>query len=254
MNFEDFISDSDEQKRPRKIVIYGTHGIGKSSMAAAFPYGPVVFLPTEDGYQDLRPKVKVLTFNKKRTIDSESELLQAITLLYESNHPYKAVVLDSAEAAEALIQKQVAESAGKDSIADIGFGKGHAAAASKFGTMLSGLDAINEKGTTTIVIAHADVEKFNDPAGDQYDRYTLRLHKSTSPMLLEWADEVFFCNYKVYTKVVDEGFGKKTVKASGVGERRVYTTERPTYDAKNRLGLPDEMAMDWSLFKKAIDG
>ena len=117
-------------------------------MAAAFPYGPVVFLPTEDGYQDLRPKVKVLTFNKKRTIDSESELLQAITLLYESNHPYKAVVLDSAEAAEALIQKQVAESAGKDSIADIGFGKGHAAAASKFGTMLSGLDAINEKGTT----------------------------------------------------------------------------------------------------------
>ena len=34
MNFEDFISDSDENLRSRKIVIYGTHGIGKSSLAS----------------------------------------------------------------------------------------------------------------------------------------------------------------------------------------------------------------------------
>jgi hypothetical protein len=252
VNFEDFISDSSEHQRPRKIVLYGTHGIGKSSMAAACPFGPVVFLPTEDGYQDLRPQVKVLTFNKKRVLESESELLQAISILYSSEHPFKTVVLDSAEAAEALIQKQVAMAANKDSIADIGFGKGQAASAVKFQQMLTGFDALNANGMTIIIIAHADVEKFNDPAGDQYDRYTLRLHKAVSPMLQEWADEVLFANYKVYTKTVDEGFGKKTVKALGAGERVVYTTERPTHDAKNRLGLPDEIAMDWSAINAAI--
>ena len=96
MNFEDFISDSDANQRPRKIVIYGTHGIGKSSLAAAFPVGPVIFLPTEDGYQDLRPKVKVLTFGGKRTIESESELLEAISILergeIDSREPFPAAL------------------------------------------------------------------------------------------------------------------------------------------------------------------
>ena len=254
MNFEDFISDSDENLRSRKIVIYGTHGIGKSSLASAFPIGPVLFLPTEDGYQDLRPKVKVMTFGGKRTIDCESSLLEAITLLFIEDHPYRTVVLDSAEAAELLIQRQVAQQANKDSITDIGFGKGHAASANKFGQMLAGLDALNSKGITVIVIAHADVEKFNDPAGEQYDRYTLRLDKRVAPMVMEWADELLFCNYRVLTKTVDEGFGKKTTKAIGVGERVVYTTERPTHDAKNRLGLPDQMAMDWTAYMVAIGG
>lgn len=252
MNFEDFISDSDANPRPRKVVLYGTHGIGKSSWAAACPFGPVIFLPTEDGYQDLRPKVKVLTFGKKKTLDSEGEIHEAIAMLHANDHPYKTVVLDSAEAAELLIQKQVAKAANKDSIADIGFGKGHAASATKFDVMLSGLDALNAKGMFIIVIAHADIERFNDPAGDPYDRYTLRLDKRVSPRLQEWADEVLFANYKVYTKQVDEGFGKKTVKAVGSGDRVLYTTERPTHDAKNRLGLPDEMPLDWSAYQSAM--
>lgn len=254
MNFEDFISDSDENLRPRKIVIYGTHGIGKSSLASAFPIGPVLFLPTEDGYQDLRPKVKVLTFGGKRTIDSESELLEAISILYLNDHPYKTVVIDSAEAAEALFQKQVATTANKDSIADIGFGKGHAASASKFFNLLAGLDALLTKGITIIVIAHADVENFSDPAGEQYDRYTLRLDKRVAPVVMEWADELLFCAFKVYTKTTEESFGKKRTTAFGAGERVIYTTKRPSHDAKNKLSLPDQMAMDWTEYMAAIGG
>lgn len=253
-SLEDLLSGSDENPRPRKVVLYGTHGIGKSTFAASCPFGPVVFLPTEDGYQDLRPKVKVLTFNKKKVLETEGEVHEAIAMLLQSDHNFGCVVLDSAEATEALIQKQVASAASKDSIADIGFGKGHVAAASKFDTLLQGLDALNSRGMFVIVIAHADIERFNDPAGDPYDRYTLRLDKRTSPRLQEWADEVLFANYKVYTKQVDEGFGKKTVKAVGNGERVLYTTERPTHDAKNRLGLPDEMKLDWDVYQQAVAG
>jgi hypothetical protein len=254
---DDLLSGSDDNPRPRKVVIYGTHGIGKSTFAAQCPYGPVVFLPTEDGYQDLRPKVKVLTFNKKKVLETESELNNAINLLLSnsSTHGFGTVVLDSAEAAAKLFEAKIVEDANNSkikTIADIGFGKGQAAAAGKFDFLLSGLDALSDSGLFVIVIAHADVERFNDPAGDPYDRYTLRLDKRVSPRLQEWADEVLFANYKTYTRTVEEGFGKKTVKATGTGERVLYTTERPPHDAKNRLRLPDEMSFDWLRYQQAV--
>jgi hypothetical protein len=257
LSFEDFISDSDENPRPRKVVLYGTHGIGKSSWAAACPFGPVVFLPTEDGYHDLRPKVKVLTFHGKKTLESEGELLEAIAMLAANEHPFGCVVVDSAEAALKNINASVvkaAESPKVKSVADIGFGKGQAAAAAKFEYLLTGLDSLNARGMFVIVLAHADIERFNDPTSDPYDRYTLRLDKRISPMLQEWADEVLFANYRVYTKKTDEGFGKVGAKAIGNGERVLYTTERPTHDAKNRLGLPDEMGLDWATYQQAVSG
>lgn len=259
MNFEDFISDSNENPRPRKVVIYGTHGIGKSTWAANCPYGPVVFLPTEDGYQDLRPKVKVLTFHKKKVLESEGEIHEAISLLLsnKASHGFGCAVVDSAEGAAKIFDAKVVDDANNPkvkTIADIGFGKGQLASAAKFDTFLSGLDALSDAGMFVIVIAHADIERFNDPAGDPYDRYTLRLNKHISPRLQEWADEVLFANYKVYTRTADEAFGKKTVKASGSGERVLYATELPTHDAKNRLGLPAEMPFDWRKYQEAVSG
>lgn len=258
MNFEDFISSTDANPRPRKLVIYGGEGLGKTTFAARCPFGPVVFLCTEDGAQDVRPAVKQITFGGKRIIDSESELLEAISLLVNNDHGFGCVVLDSAEAAEAMIQKTVAATANKESLAEIGFGKGHAAAANKFTQLLAGFDALVAKGMFVIIIAHSTIEKAQNPSGDAYDYYTPRLDKRTSPILREWADEIFYLSPKVYTTTVDEGFGKKTAKAHGVGERVIYTTERPTYAAKNRLNLPDEIpfpkdaSVPWGIYSAAI--
>ncbi len=256
MNFEDFVSSTDDP-RPRKLVIYGTEGIGKTRFAANCPFGPVVFLPTEDGYQDLRPAVKKITFPGKRLLESEGELHEAIAMLLSADHGFGCVVLDSAEATLKLIQQAVALKAEKD-FADIGFGKGHVAAGQKFYQLLQGFDAIVAKGIFVIVIAHAEVERFNNPTGDPYDRFTPRLDKHTSPVLREWADEVFFCNYKVYTKTTEGGFGKKETKAVGAGERVLYTTEAPTHDAKNRLNMPAEIpfvfdsSIPWGVYQNAV--
>lgn len=259
MNFEDFISSTNDP-RPRKIVVYGTEGIGKTTLAAANPFGATIFLPCEDGYQDIRPAVHKMTAKGSRIIKSDGELFNYIDMLIRSDHGFGTVVLDSAESAELLIQQSVAEHAGKDSISEIGFGKGHDKAAGRFYQMLQGFDALLEKGLSVIIIAHAEVERFNNPNGEPYDRYTPRLDKRTSPLLREWADEVFFVNYRVYTSVSDEGFGKKSVKASGAGERIVYTTERPTHDAKNRLNLPDEIQLGrdpntfWNVYQTHVKG
>ena len=259
MNFEDFISSTDDP-RPRKLVIYGTEAIGKTGFAMRCPIGPTIILPTEDGYQDVRPVAKRLTFGGKRLIESESELLQAISILHAEEHGFGCVVLDSATATELMLESNVAKDAGKDSIGEVGggFAKGEKKASSKFIQILSGLDALVAKGMFVIVIAHAEVVRFNNPSGDSYDRYSPRLYKETAPVLKEWCDELFFCRQQVFTRTVEEGFGKKTTKAVGTSERVICTTAGASHDAKNRLGLPDEIpfpkdsSIPWGIYSAAI--
>ena len=47
-----------------------------------------------------------------------------------------------------------------------------------------------------ILIAHSKVEKYNNPEGEDYDRYSPKLNKHASLYLQEWAAEVFFANFK----------------------------------------------------------
>ena len=57
-------------------------------------------------------------------------------------------------------------------------------------------------------------------------------------MVKEWADMVLFCDYKTYVETNKAG----KAKATG-GARVIRTTHAPTWDAKNRFGLPDELPL-----------
>ncbi|QOJ16318.1 MAG: AAA family ATPase [Phycisphaeraceae bacterium] len=81
-----------------------------------------------------------------------------------------------------------------------------------------------------------------------YDRYSPRLHKLASALVQEWADEVLFATYKVHTVKVDEGFNKAKHNGVSTGERIIRTVERPAHVAKNRLGLPEEIPLDYRVY------
>ncbi|NRA38573.1 MAG: AAA family ATPase, partial [Planctomycetes bacterium] len=141
---------------------------------------------------------------------------------------------------------------GVSNIEDIGYGKGYHFATTLWRDVLDGLNMLRcEKGQQIILIAHSKIEKFENPETDNYDRYAPRLHKLASALVQEWCDNVLFASYRVHTKTSDEGF-KKSSKAIGSGERIIRTTERPAHMAKNRLQLPDEMALDYGEFQKHI--
>ena len=80
-----------------------------------------------------------------------------------------------------------------------------------------------------------------------YDRWELKLINSPKcnvcAMLKEWADMVLFANYKTYSVAVDKE-GKKR-KAQGEGQRVMYTSHNPCWDAKNRFGLAPELPFDF---------
>jgi hypothetical protein len=229
-----------KQPAPRRLLLYGTHGVGKSSFGASSDRP--VFVQTEDGLGEI-------DCDKFPLALSYQDVIKALGALYTEQHHYRTVVVDSLDWLERLIWAEVCQQRTVENIEDIGYGKGYVFALTFWREFLTGLDAIrNDRNMAVVLIAHSKIERFEDPAVDSYDRYTPRLHKLASQLVQEWCDEIFFATYKVYTKQAEDNFGHKKVKGIGTGERVLYTTERPSHVAKNRLGLPDELPLDWRAY------
>jgi hypothetical protein len=230
---------------PRRIVLYGTPGIGKSTFAASAP--SPIFIPTEDGTNDIDTARFPLA-------KSFAEVMGYVGTLYEEQHDFQTVVVDTVDWLERLIFAQVCADQKVDALEQIGYGKGYNFAGRYWSQFFEGLDALRaRRGVTLILLAHAKVERFNNPETEPYDRYTLDLHKTTGPMVIEWASEVLFASYLVAIKKEDEGFNKTRTRAMGRGERLLKTTEKPTHQAKNRLRLPDELPLEWPALQAYIN-
>ena len=231
---------SGKNPAPRRVMLYGTHGIGKSTFAACAP--KPVFLQTEDGLGEI-------DCDKLPLATTLNDAMNALSELYTEKHPYKTVVVDSLDWLERLIWAEVCRKRNVESIEDIGYAKGYIFALTQWREFLEGLSALrNDKGMTAILIAHARIERFENPETESYDRYVPRLHKLAAAVVQEWCDEVFFATYKVYTKQTEEGFNRKRSQGIGTGERIIRTQERPAHVAKNRLNLPEEMPLDWNAY------
>ena len=229
---------------PRRILVYGTAGIGKSTFATCAP-SPIV-IQTEDGVGE----IDCHKFPLATTFDA---VLAALTALFNEDHTYRTVVIDSLDWLERLIWAKVCAERQVASIEDIGYGKGYTFAIAHWRTILDGLAALREqKSMTIILIAHSRIDRFENPETEAYDRYVPRLHKTAAALVTEWCDEVLFATYKVFTKQNDEGFGQKRSQGIGSGERVLRTTERPAHMAKNRLALPDELPLTWSDFARHL--
>ncbi len=66
-----------KQVRPRRTVIYGTHGVGKSTFAAKFPVP--IFVQTEDGAADLDVAKLPLCQDLMEAVGAIVELVAATT-------------------------------------------------------------------------------------------------------------------------------------------------------------------------------
>jgi AAA domain len=225
---------------PRRVMLYGTHGIGKSTFASCAP--SPVFVQTEDGLGEIDcDKLPVAT--------TFQDVMKGLSELYTEPHPYQTVVVDSLDWLERLIWAEVCRKRNVESIEDIGYAKGYIFALTQWREFLEGLTALRaDRGMTAILIAHARIERFENPETESYDRYVPRLHKLAAAVVQEWCDEVLFATYRVHTKQNDEGFNRKRTQGIGTGERIIRTQERPAHVAKNRLNLPEELPLDWNAY------
>ena len=110
----------------------------------------------------------------------------------------------------------------------------------------------DERGMGVILIAHADIKRFDSPEVEPYERYQPKLQARSSALVQEWCDVVGFANYKTIVKSSDVGFNNKVSRGISTGERLLYTSEKPAYLAKNRYSLPDSLPLDWSALADAM--
>jgi len=231
---------------PRRVMLYGVHGIGKSTFGAMAERP--VFIQTEDGLANIE-------CDRFPLASRFAHVLGALSELYTGEHDYRTVVIDSLDWLERLIETEVCEKEDVPNIEKIGYAKGYKFMLDPWREVLAGLDALrNDRGMTVVLVAHAKIEKFDNPETEPYDRYSPRLHKLASALIQEWCDEVLFATYKVHTRKIDEAFNKARHLGIGTGERIVRTTERPAHVAKNRLGLPEEFPLDYRLYAAFVRG
>ena len=220
-----------KQSRAQKIVLYGTEGIGKSTLASCMP--DPLFIDTEGG----TAQMDVRRFVPKDYTD----LLSSIQEVARTPGICKTLVLDTADWAEQSCIRDVCARYKKTGVEDFGYGKGYTYVAEEFQKLLKVLDSVIEAGIHVMVTAHAKMRKIELPDEmGAFDHYEMKLSKQVAPLLKEWADLVLFANYKTYVVTTDTN----SKKAQG-GKRVMYTTHHTCWDAKNRHGLPDELPLDY---------
>lgn len=232
-----------QDMRPPRIFLYAVEGIGKTTFAANAP--SPIFIQTEDGLGAL----DVARFPMVESID---QVRQAIGTLYQEAHEFQTVVLDSVDWLEQIIVREIEA---KHDAKDLAYGKGALKQAEVWQELLAGFNALrNDKGMAVILIGHTQIKRFDSPETEPYDRYTPKLQERSNAIVREWADAVLFANYRTVVKTTEVGFKKEVSRGITTGERLIYTTEKPAYQAKNRYALPDSLPLSWDALSNAIAG
>jgi hypothetical protein len=215
-----------------RTTLYGTEGIGKTTLAAQWP-NPVI-LDTERGTRQIDcARVRCPDWIR---------LHGALVELGGDPQGFDTVVVDSVDWAERLIIEAMLKRDDKKSIEDYGFGKGFVKLAEQFGKLLSLLDGMIDRGVHVVLVGHSVVKRQTPPDMDEgFDRFELKLSKQVGPLVKEWSDLLLFANYR--TTLV-EGTGGRT-RAKGGKERVIHAERCAAWDAKNRFGLPASMPMEW---------
>lgn len=223
--------------KPPRIVIYGVHGIGKSTFGSECP--KPIFIQTESGLDALGVEAFELATNYE-------QVLQALEYLIDTEHQYQTVVVDSLDWLEKLIFQHVARMKGVTDISEIPFGRGYVAAENEWKLILDRLNILNDrKKMLVLLLAHAQIKRFEAPDTESYDRYQLDLRASTAALMFEYSDIVGFARYRTITQTDKAGFTSVT-KAKSDGSRILHLEERPAYSAKNRYRLPHTMPFGWA--------
>ncbi len=228
------------ERKPPRVLVMGTEGVGKSTFAAGAP--SPVFLGPEDG-------TGRLDVSRFPLPESWQDVLDAIMAL-DAAHEHKTLVIDTLDWIEPLVWRHVCKGASVESIEDLGYGKGYVKALDEWRLFLSKLERLRARGITVVLLAHTHIKNFQNPEGDNYDRYELKLHTKAGGLLKEWCDAVMFANYET---VLAQDKRTNRFRGFDTGARLLHTTRQAAYDAKNRYDLPPTIPLNWDDFAGAIE-
>ena len=232
-----------------RAIIYGVGGIGKSTLASKSE-NPI-FLDIEGGLSCIEvPSIPLMNVNPP---EGYEKFIQTLAMLYDEDHDYKTLVIDSLDWLERIVHAHTCKTKKIDDIATLDFGRGYVAALGFMEQIINKLEKLrSKKKMNMILISHAAQVTVGNPGEEERMKWDLQLHKKTTAKFYQWSDMCLFANYEVRTTKESASFGKQRIIAHG-SERILHTRDNGNHAAKNRLGLPDPMEMDWDLIQEFIN-
>ncbi len=211
----------------KKIVIYGSGGIGKSTLADACP-GKTLLVDTDGGDDFTRARVR--SWAESLAVLCDPQVLEFDNIFVDSGSRWEDQARDH-------VVENVPTSSGApaDSIESFGFGKGFTHIYERMIEGFAALDTLHDQGKNVGIICHGISVMAPNVFGEDFLQYQPRLlsgQKNGSgnvrALAKEWASFLLFIGLDA---------AAKKGKAQGAGTRTIYTTERPHFWAKSR-GLP----------------
>tara|TARA_R110002074_G_scaffold345418_1_gene515833 strand:- start:596 stop:1366 length:771 start_codon:yes stop_codon:yes gene_type:complete len=227
------------------ILTHGESGVGKTTFASTAP-NPIFGL-TEDG-------TGVLEVDAFPLIETAEDLRSALKSLINDEHTYETFVLDSLDHLEPLIWDEVCKDEKVDDIGKVqgAFFEGYRLALVKWRELVEMLRMLrDEKGMAIILIAHSAPARRVDPETEGAMQMAPKLQKYANEYLCESMDCIFYAKHDEVLKTIDQGFSNTAKKPKELSRRSLQTTFTSSHRAKNRYGLPDEIAMTWAAFEEA---
>jgi hypothetical protein len=228
------------------MIVYGPEGVGKTTFGAGLE-NPI-FIDCDEGSH----RVDVARFPKPENLSS---VYQCLDVLEKETHPYKTLVIDTLDALEVLLWSHICDRDQKENIEAYGYGKGYVTASYEWKLLIESLNQLRKKKNMHIVLlGHATIKLFKDPAGMDHDKYELTLNKHAYPLFRFWSDILAFANYET---VITEDKNTERLKVADTGRRMLHTQRERGFDAKSRYSLPKALPFNSSdfitLYTKAVN-
>lgn len=227
---------------PPRVLVYGPPGVGKTTLVSD---AGALFGDLEGGSGQL--EVARYPFNpgehdeyKPRSYDQLNDAVD--NLIAHRAYGYPAFALDTGDALEALIHKHLCAKYRVDSIEKVGggYGKGYRAAIEELRQFQARLDRLRAQGVMVMIICHAQALTFKNPEGEDFDRWTLKVHASKdvsfAGALIEWCEIVGFLHFEGGSKKLDNDSSRdQRARGWSTNRRFLELAREAAWDAKWRL-------------------
>lgn len=224
-------------RKGHRVVLYGTGGIGKTSLAC-FIGGRSAIVDADESLSVLKGQLEAVGASVPVPVEADNFATLLSALRSSGWDGIDNIILDTATKIEewcvAWTLKNVKHEKPNvkiESVEDYGYGKGYQHVYDSFLPLLAALDVHVRQGRNVILIAHECTSNVPNPKGEDWIRYEPRLQSPSSGKasirhrIKEWADHVLFLGYDVESK---DGVGQ------GHGTRSLYSSELPFCMAKSR--------------------
>jgi hypothetical protein len=145
------------------------------------------------------------------------------------------LIVDTVDALEPMLLEDVCLKHGWKNIEQPPYGKGWVLADETWRRFVRGVVALRDKhGMTIALVAHATIERVDDPRAPSFTSYWPKLHKRARHLVLDACDLVGFLAEDLRIATDD----RERVRATSSNQRFLFVEGCPAYVGKNRYGMP----------------